>query len=315
MSENNFAPIAMFVYNRADHFTATYQALAKCPEAKNSDLFIFSDGAKNESGEAKVAEVRSAINELKNDGSFRSVTVKESPVNNGLAKSIIVGVTEIINEYGRIIVIEDDCVASPYLLRYMNAALDKFAGDNKVGSVSGFMPEINYPSDFTGDAFLSYRSCSWGWATWKDRFENVAWDLSNIGEFYRDPALIKKLNSCGADRFIRLYRQTKGNGSSWSVRFGAHLVLNDQMTLYPRFSYISNIGCDASGVHSKAEDADSMRVDLSKAIAEPDFSRAEYRKDIQKIMKKHYSGGLVSDVKRSLATAAIVAKERIRLKK
>ena len=50
----SYAPIIIFVYNRADHFIQVYNALAACKEAKESDLFIFSDGAKNESGKEKV---------------------------------------------------------------------------------------------------------------------------------------------------------------------------------------------------------------------------------------------------------------------
>lgn len=138
--------------------------------------------------------------------------------------------------------------------------------------------------------------------------------MSNLSEFYKHPALIKKLNSCGNDRFLRLYRQTRGNSSSWSIKFGANLILNDQGTVYPRYSYVENIGADASGVHSKAEDAELMRVDLSKAIAEPRLADVEYIPEIQKKMKKHYSGSALSGAKRFAATVAIVAKERLKRK-
>ena len=111
---------------------------------------------------------------------------------------------------------------------------------------------------------------------------------------------------------MRLYRQTKGNGSSWSVRFGAHLVKNDRLTIYPRNSYIKNIGCDESGVHSKSEDAEKMAVDLSKAIKEPKISDVGFNKQIQRIMKKHYSYGFVSDIKKLVATTLIVLKCRLK---
>ena len=315
MSDKNYAPVVLFVYNRADHLEKTYQALSQCPEAAETDLYIFSDGWKNEQGREKVQMVRDALRLIEQKKDFRSVTVTESPVNKGLARSIIDGVTKIVNKYGRVAVLEDDSCVSPYYLKFINNCLDFYESDERVGSIAGFTPAIRFPDDFRDDVFFAFRSCSCGWATWKDRWDNISWDLSNIGDFYRDPKLVKKLNSCGADRFIRLYRQTKGNGSSWSVRFGAHLVQHDWMTVYPRYSYISNIGCDESGVHSKSEDAEKMKVDLTKAIAEPDLSDIEYRKDIQKIMKKHYSGGFISDVKRTVATKAIIAKERIRLGK
>ncbi len=308
----NYAPIIIFVYNRADHFIQTYNALAACKEAKESELFIFSDGAKNESGAEKVNKVRAAVNAIKNSGDFKSVTITESPVNKGLAASVISGVTQVINQYGKVIVVEDDCKVSPLFLSYMNGALEYYKDNKKVGSIAGYTPMINQPDDYSQDIFAAYRSCSCTWATWADRWQNIDWELKSIKEFYKSPKLIKKLNANGSDRFIRLYRQTKGNGSSWSVRFGAHLVKNDLFTVYPRYSYITNIGCDESGVHSKSDDAEKMRVDLSKAIENPTFTDVEIDERIQKILKKHYSYGFVSEVKKFIATVLIVIKERLK---
>lgn len=308
----NYAPIIIFVYNRADHFTQTYTALAACKEAKDSDLFIFSDGAKNEAGKEKVNEVLTAVAAIRDAGDFKSVTVTESPVNKGLAASVIAGVTEVINKYGKVIVVEDDCKVSPFFLNYMDKALTYYESNRKIGSIAGYTPMIDLPNDYMSDVFAAYRSCSWTWATWKDRWQNIDWELKEIKDFYNSPKLIRRLNSNGSDRFMRLYRQTKGNGSSWSVRFGAHLVKNGLLTVYPRYSYNSNIGCDESGVHSKSDDAEKMRVDLSKAIENPILTNVEIDSRIQKILKKHYSYGFVSEIKKLIATVLIVIKERLK---
>ncbi len=308
----SYAPIIIFVYNRADHFVQVYNALSACKEAKDSELFIFSDGAKNESGKDKVNEVRAAVDAIKDSGDFKSVTVIESPVNKGLAASVIAGVTDVINKYGKVIVVEDDCVVSPLFLLYINNALGYYESNKKIGCLSGYTPMIEFPDNYKKDVFSAYRSCSCTWATWQDRWEGVDWELKEIKDFYNSPKLIRRLNSNGSDRFIRLYRQTKGNGSSWSVRFGAHLVKNNLLTVYPRYSYITNIGCDESGVHSKSEDNEKMRVDLSKAIENPVFDDVEIDNRIQKIMKKHYSYGFISEVKKFIATVLIVIKERLR---
>lgn len=307
----NLAPVALFVYNRADHLKKTYEALRQCDLAKETDLFIFSDGPKNAQAEMQVAEVRKELDKIAKSEAFHSVTIRESAVNRGLAASIIAGVTEILDRYGKVIVLEDDCVASPYFLTFMNDSLQFYETESSVGAIAGFTPQLDYPESFTGDVFLAYRSCSCAWATWKDRWTGVDWELKQVEDFYQNPKLIKRLNANGADRFIRLYRQTKGNGSSWSVRFGAHLVRNNQYTVYPRYSYIENVGCDESGVHSKSEDAEKMAVDISKAIAEPKLIALDLNQELQKIMKKHYSGGLLSDLKRAVGTKAIILKEYI----
>lgn len=310
----SLAPIVMFVYNRADHFQQTYEALSRCEGAAESELYIFSDGARSEKDVPKVNEVRTAIRNAADEGKFQNVHIAESEKNQGLAASVIAGVTKVIEQYGKVIVVEDDCMPSPYFLAFMNQCLREYNDKQEVGAIAGFAPVIPFPKAFQDDVFFAYRSCSWGWATWKDCWNGVDWDLKHMSDFYENPALIRTLNSNGKDRFIRLYRQTKGNGSSWSVRFGAHLVRNNQLTVYPRYSYIQNIGCDASGVHSKSEDAEKMSVDLSKSMENPVLGKPYINREIQKIMKKHYSGGVVSDIKRTIATIGIVIKERLKMK-
>ncbi|MBQ3128908.1 MAG: sugar transferase [Clostridia bacterium] len=308
----NNAPVIIFVYNRADHFMSTCKALADCHGAKETELYIFSDGAKNEGAAEGVRKVREEAQKIKKAGAFKSVTITESEANKGLARSVIDGVTQVIEKYGRAIVVEDDCVATPYFLEYMNSCLEYFEADKTIGAISGYTPAIDFPKNYDKDIFTAYRSCSWTWATWKDRWQGVDWELYSIADFYKSPKLIKRLNSNGSDRFLRLYRQTKGNGSSWSVRFGAHLVKNAQLTVYPRYSYISNIGCDESGVHSMSDDAEKMKVDPAKAIAHPKIEAVKLNTEIQKTFKKHYSYGLVSDIKRFAATVLIVAKEIVK---
>ena len=105
----NYAPVVLFVYNRADHFEKTYEALAKCEEVPYTDLFIFSDGAKNSKAEDGVNNVRGLARKIAQNNNFKSVKVIESPVNKGLAKSIINGVSQVVEEYGKVIVLEDDC--------------------------------------------------------------------------------------------------------------------------------------------------------------------------------------------------------------
>lgn len=305
-----YAPIVMFVYNRADHFQKTYEALAKCPEAKESLLYVFSDGPKNDNAEEAVKTVRNAVKEIASNGDFKDVILTESLENKGLARSVIAGVSKVIKEHKKVIVVEDDCVPSELFLKYMNNALEFYKDVKEVGSIAGYAPPINIPDEYKKDVYAAYRSCSWGWATWDFIWDKVDWELRFMSDFYNDKKLIRKLNSFGSDRFMRLYRQTVSNANSWSVKFGAHHIKENLLTIYPRYSYISNIGCDESGVHSKSEDAEKMRVDLSKAIANPKFEKVVIDKKIQKIFKKHYSAGVISDMKRYLATKYIVFKEK-----
>lgn len=307
-----YAPIVLFVFNRADHFEKTVTALSACFEAKQSVLYIFSDGPKNAENGNKVKEVRQLAHSVRQNNWFRDVIISESQENKGLASSIISGISAVFEQHNKMISLEDDCVVSPYFLTFMNRCLDYYADNHRIGAVAGYAPDLQLPEDYSADIFTAYRSCSCAWASWKDRWNGVDWKLSDVKSLYRDPKLIKRLNYNGSDRFIRLYRQAKGGKDSWSIKFGYHLVKKNMLTVYPRYSYITNIGGDNSGVHSSSDDADKLVMDLSKAIVDPVIEYVELDERIQKLMKKFYSGGLISDVKRAVATKAIILKERIK---
>ena len=160
------APTALFVYNRLEHTKRVIEALQKNVLASESDLIIFSDGPKHEKDVKKIDEVRKYLKTI--DG-FKSIEIFEKENNLGLSNSIISGVTEVVNRYGKIIVLEDDLVVSPYFLEFMNNALVKYENEEKVISIHGYIYPIKnkLPETF----FIKGADC-WGWATWKR-----GWDL------------------------------------------------------------------------------------------------------------------------------------------
>ncbi len=133
---NNLAPIILFTYNRPWHTRQTIEALQKNLYADKSRLIILSDGPKTEIDVPKVQKVREYIKTVKG---FRSIEIIEREKNWGLANNIIDGVTRIINEYGKIIVLEDDIVTSPYFLKFMNEALEFYKDEERVMHISGYM--------------------------------------------------------------------------------------------------------------------------------------------------------------------------------
>ena len=215
----DYAPIVMFVYNRADHFTQRHLQLLG-HRFRRADRFSdrFEPGRFSGHEPAVFRPFRGFSRPGRHD--FLDMIIIESPENKGLAKSVISGVTKVINKHGSVIVVEDDCVPSPYFLNFMNSALCFYKDDKRVGSIAGYAPPIVFPETYQSDVFAAYRSCSWGWATWKEIWDKVDWELTYMQDFYQNPEMIKKLNSFGSDRFMRLYRNVITNANSWSVKFG-----------------------------------------------------------------------------------------------
>lgn len=237
-----YAPIVLFTYSRVDHTRQVVGSLLKNEEAKDSELFIFSDGPKTEEKREAVEECRKYLHTV---SGFKSITIVERKKNWGLANSLIAGITEVINKYGRVIVVEDDLIVSQYFLRYMNEALEKYEDEEKVASISAFLNPVE--GDIPETFFLRYFAC-WGWATWKR-----AWDLMNLDA--RD--LLRQLcwkkndfNIGGAGSFYEmLYCQKVGLVDSWAVRFYASCFLKDKLHLFPGKTMVAQTGTDGSGTH------------------------------------------------------------------
>ncbi len=243
------APVVLFVYNRPDHTKATLEALALNTLAGQSDLIVFSDAPKNDAAAAGVDAVRALLTDLKG---FASVRIVRRERNMGLARSVIAGVTEIIKAHGRVIVLEDDLVTSRFFLQYMNDTLNHYESDPKAFSIGGYQfPDrtMAIPKGYGYDTYSSYRGCSWGWATWQDRWEKVDWDMGYFDAFMADPQAQARFDRGGPDMSQMLMHQHQGRIDSWAIRFCHAHFSNDMNCIYPVKTLVNNIGLDNSGVH------------------------------------------------------------------
>lgn len=244
LQTRTLAPIVLFVYNRPDHTRRVVESLHLNRLSSQSELIVFSDGPKNPSDRDKVRDVRNIFQGVKG---FLKVTLKCSDHNRGLAASIIEGVTSVINQYGRVIVIEDDLVISPCFLDYMNDALDFYADHERVMHVSGYWFPINaerLPETF----FLSVPS-SWGWGTWERAWQHFSKNpKSLVRSFSRDD--IQQFNLDGANDFWeQVVHNLKGKSDSWAIFWYATIFRRNGLCLYPSMSLVHNEGLDGSGVH------------------------------------------------------------------
>jgi len=240
----NTAPIALFVYNRPKHTQLTVEALQKNVLASQTSLFVYADAAKNEADLTKVSQIREYIKTIKG---FRSVKIIERTENYGLARSIITGVSEVIANFGKIIVMEDDLVSSPLFLTFMNDCLALYEHNDQIFAVSGYSPPIEFPTDYTDSVYLFHRIGSWGWATWRNRWELTDWNVADFKQFIGNPTLRSEFNKGGMDCSTMLLKQQTGVLDVWAIRFSYTAFRNGMFTVYPVNSFIQNIGTDGSG--------------------------------------------------------------------
>lgn len=269
-----FAPIIVFSYNRPNHLKRTLEALSKNELASESDLFIYCDGAKENASEEQLKNIAQNRIVAHSAQGFKTVHVVERKKNIGLANSIITGVSEVIDVYGRAIILEDDLLTSPYFLRYMNLALDYYNGRPGVMSISANRPprdKMEIPDDYEYDVFVCLRSYSTGWATWKEKWHQVDWSLDYLEDFLKHPHQVEAFNRAGDDMTDLLIMQRDGIIDSWAMRFGFAHFKEHAIAILPCISYVDNIGFDGTGRHSGTNLTGEYRNDLSLCVQNPRF--------------------------------------------
>lgn len=242
------APIILFAYIRLDTLQKTVLALQDNYLAMQSDLFVFVDGPKNEEQKQKQKPL---IEFLQSVDGFKSVHIEYSEVNKGLDPSIIAGVSSVIDKYGRAIVLEDDIVTTPNFLDYMNQALNTYESDKKVMSISGFGLEVLTPRDYIADVYLFGRSTSWGWATWKDRWNSVDWNISDWNQFKTDKKAIQRFKETGGSDMFSMLETCMEGGGMWDIRFCYNMFKQNRYSVIPFLSKVENVGFNELATHCK----------------------------------------------------------------
>ena len=239
-----YTPVLLFTYNRLAHTRRCVEALLKNPLATESELFIYSDGAKDDTQQAAVNEVRYYIHNIRG---FKQITIIQRDENWGLARNIIDGVTTQVNRYGKVIVLEDDLVVAPYFLQFMNDALETYKDEPKVGHIQAcdFTQDPTLP-----DTFLIKWTGSWGWSTWDRAWKHFNPNGQELLQELEERKLTYTFDFNGKYGYTRmLRRQITGKNNSWAIRWNASLFLKGILSLNVGRSLVQNEGFDGSGTH------------------------------------------------------------------
>ncbi len=289
------APIVLFVYNRLWHTQQTVAALQKNELAAESELFIYSDGPKHRRDEEQVKAVREYIRTV---NGFKRVTVIERDRNFGLAENIIDGVTAVVHQYGRIIVLEDDIVTSACFLTFMNQALNLYEHDENVASIHGYI----YPIAGLPDTFFIRGADCWGWGTWQRAWDIFEADGAKLLITLKQRGLSHAADFNGCYGYTRMLKdQIAGRNYSWAVRWYMSAFLKGMLTLYPGKSLVQNIGTDCSGTHCGQTDQFHVGLHEQPVLYKIDIREDQLSKnkiaDFLKSTQRNFFQKIISQIK------------------
>jgi hypothetical protein len=253
---SEYAPIVLFAFNRPDHLHRALCALSHNAEFILSPLFIYCDGPKNADDCLNIKQTRTIANQWLHPNKI----VIEANSNQGLAESVIAGVTQVLERFGKIIVLEDDLVVDKAFLNFLNQALKKYENDSVIMQVSAYMFPIRNFFGRSETLFLPNIS-SWGWATWGRAWAKFDPNACGWELLLSDKKMRQEFDVGGSYAYSdMLFRQVKGEIDSWAIRWNWSVYRSSGLVLYPPVSLVKNIGFDGSGTHCAILDLDEIKL-------------------------------------------------------
>jgi len=217
--------IVVVAYNRPESLSRLLGSLSAATYPQGVPLVISIDKGDNE-------EVQKLAGEFSWPHGEKQVICQEE--NLGLRRHIL-QCGDLSQQYGAIVLLEDDLYVSPLFYTYLLEALQFYGTDDRIAGISLYTNKLTVPPDYPfiplqdgTDAFFLQIPSSWGQAwthsqwqafrSWYDTRPSItATDLI--------PAAIKAWSE-----------------KSWKKYFTKYLVETDKFFVYPRVAYSTNFG-------------------------------------------------------------------------
>jgi hypothetical protein len=248
--------LAIFAYNRPDNLTHVLESLKSLERINEVDCIIFSDGAREDSDEVYVEQVRDVIS--LNSSLFHNVISRKK--NFGLKKNIIDGIDKISKLYESFIVIEDDIILSNKGLEFCLKSLEAYSSNYLIGHINLW----NYPIMNSDRPYLTNYLHCWGWASWSNRWKPDTFSMNK----YRNLSVYQKIKISkyfSTLHYSHLYGNLEGINQTWAIYWLASNILNATKCLSPPYSMVRNIGF-SSGENTEKYNFPEKNISQKKII-------------------------------------------------
>ena len=243
-----YSPIVVFTFLRLKKLKRLIKTLKKSKISNKSEIYFFSDNAKNDKEIKEIKKVRSY---LKSITGFKKKNIILRKKNFGNGKNIINGINFIFKKHDRAIVLEDDLEVGKNFLLFMNLCLDKYKNEKKIWHISGWNFEFK-PNNNRFDVFFSRNMNCWGWGTWKNRWKKFEKKPDKLIKFFnKNKNKIYEFNlSNKIDYYGQIIRNKNRKINTWAVFWYAQIFKNGGLCLSPNNSLVINDGFDRHSEHS-----------------------------------------------------------------
>lgn len=241
-------PIAFVTFNRPGPTKKSFQQIRS---ARPSKLFLISDAPRaDRPGETElVQECRRIVDQVDWPCDVHKIY---ATANMGCGRRISSGISEAMEQVDRLIILEDDCVASPSFFPYCDELLDRYQDDQRVMAITGNNFQMGVQRTRASYYFSKYPHC-WGWATWRRAWKHFQLDIPDWPEF-RDSGHLAAI--CTGSREIEYWTKIfdnvhAGKSDSWAYPWTFCCWLHHGLTALPSVNLVSNIGFGEDATHTQ----------------------------------------------------------------
>ena len=242
-------PVVFIIFNRPELAARVFSEIVK---VRPTQLFVISDGPRtNICGEAtRVAQSRAIIDRVNWPC---KIFTNYSDHNMGCRARVSSGLDWVFQQVKEAIILEDDCLPDITFFRFCQELLEKYRHDQRVGMISG----DNFQFDFVlnnDSYYFSNINHIWGWATWRDRWQNdYDVDLKEWPKI-RDENRVQDWYATQQERDAFAFNLARTHAleiNTWDYQWNFGSRLNGRLSIMPNVNLISNIGFGVEATHTK----------------------------------------------------------------
>ncbi len=289
--------VLLITFNRPDNTKIVFDKIVNSGVKK---LYVFNDGPRdnNEEDQQARVEIENMLKEYKGDCDIRTLFSK---TNYGCGPGPVKAITWAFEKEDRLIILEDDCVASRSFFGYCDELLERYLYDTRVWLVSGNNYNEEYPLAHSY-RFTRYGH-TWGWATWKRCWNEYDFQLKKFPEFLKNSGLenvffTKKEAQLYKEKYFMLYGDEKMRSSIWDFQWGFAIQSNNGLSIMPAKNLVKNIGIQ--GTHAQGQGRfhnrkiyEDFKITSHPSFVLPDRQFELYHFDFyRKIVRPGYFKGL-----------------------
>lgn len=266
-----YAPVIIPTLNRYEHFKRCLESLERCTGAEKTSVYVALDYPPSDKYAEGWKKIASYLESKESSNGFDDLIVIRRDRNFGICHengNYETLVREIMKQYDRYILSEDDNEFSPCFLEYMNHNLEKYKYAPDVFCVCGYLSMKDECDSRNYTQFKSERYVAWGVGFWTSKYYEYTHytNQNNVLELI-EPAKVQEyyLKDKRESILSSVVAMSRGALILGDVTLGTYLRLKNMHCILPTKSKVRNHGWDGSGSHGGIVNGySSQEIDTNK---------------------------------------------------